>query len=132
MHNFTNVEKEVIRAGIMVPMAMVSEAEEAGFLGSFKESTAGVNFLKNIDEPFRSILAEDSVTPEAYEEPEADTATAYVHAAVRVLQTKHPELVRPYEVAVLAGCTKIAEAAKGVSATEQALLDEVKEALTDI
>lgn len=132
MHSFSDIEKEVVRAGIMVPMAMVSEAEDAGFLGSFKETSAGVKFLKELAEPFKSIIAEDSVTPPGYAEPEQDTATAYVHAAVRVMQTKHPELIRTYEESLVAGCTAVAAASKGIGPEEQALLDEIQAALTDI
>lgn len=132
MAEYTPVEAETIRQGILQSFALMSEADPAGFLGRFKEKTVGVAALQDLPKPFLALVDNDTVTPEDYEHPESETVTAYLEAALAVLSRKSPELIPSFQDAIVGGCTAIAEAANGVADSEQAILDEIKTLFTSL
>lgn len=132
MTDYTPVEAETIRQGLLQPVALMSEADPAGFLGRFKETKAGVAALKALPEHFLTLVDNDQPTPTDYEHPDEESATAYVRAALAVLSKKTPELIPSYQDAITGACTAVAEAANGVAESEQAILDEIKAVFTSL
>lgn len=133
--DFTEEEWETLQRGVTGAGMLVSVADP-GFMDSFGESTALAKYLQSQRVAGPSELTRElggthgtgfglTANPD---EVRAGTILA-LQSAVQILTAKAPDELDPYRQLVLGVATAVAEAKKGVSATESAVIDAVKEAL---
>lgn len=130
MSEFTQVEAFTINNGVMNVLGEVSDADQEGLLAMFKEGRAGTKALRDLPEPLRSVvLDQDIIEPDGYVHPAGEDMEGYVAAAIAVIDARTPQLRAEFARVLQAAARAVAEAAKGVSASEQAVLDRLAAAL---
>ena len=125
----TEEENTDIRRAVLGAMAYVSKADP-GFFATFSQSAAGAKVLAQAPEPIRDLLAGGFVMPEAVgpEGFEAATVTN-LREAIALVASKNPADADALRQVVLTAVQQVAEASKGVSATEQDAVARITEAL---
>ncbi|MEL4506363.1 hypothetical protein AAEX63_15870 [Luteococcus sp. H138] len=126
MSQFTNEENETIRKGAMGAVALVSQAEP-GFLATFKESMAASKALASAPAEFVEVIKGGmSMPPQASSKEEmVSKLLANLSEAVQVA-SKDPATATALKNYVTAACQQVAEAAKGVSPEETAMIEQIQ------
>lgn len=127
---FTDQEAGVIRSAAMRAAAAVAAADP-GFLDTFKESFAASKAVKAAPAAIQRLVAGGGLPemPKGGKEEVQARTMELVRQAVGILQTKAPQLVDGFRQVVLQSARDVAEAAKGTSATESQVIDELQGAL---
>jgi len=133
--DFTQEEWDALQHGV-VGAGMLVAIADPGFFDNFKEANAlakhlGEAHARSESELVRQI-AEGHDRPFGVTASPAEVQQATVdalHAAVAALEAKAPDDLPAYRQLVLDVAESVAEAAKGVSATESAALDVIRSAL---
>lgn len=129
MSQFNENETEAIRGGVMGAIALVSQAEP-GFFATFKESVAASNALKDAPEDFRRLMTGGLVMPPqaGSKEEMSSKLLANLGTAVQTA-SKDPATLQSLQQYVNAAIQEVAQAAKGVSAEETAVIQQVQQVL---
>ena len=133
--DFTQEEWETMQKGI-TGAGMFVAISEPGFFDTFKEASALAKHLSEAhaknDNPLVRELADThskpfgvTASPEEVEKATVDS----LHAAVAALEAKSPDDLPAYKQLVIDVSESVAEAAKGVAASESNALDTVRSAL---
>ena len=133
--DFTEDEWETLQRGLTGAGMLVSVADP-GVMDSFGESTALAKYLSSQRVAGPTELMRDlggthgtgfglTTNPN---EVRAGTILA-LQSAVGILSAKAPDELEPYRQMVLGVATAVAEAKKGVSPSEDAVISAIKEAL---
>ena len=127
---WSTLQKALRGAGVYVATV------DRGFFDNFKEAGAFAKHLRDAHERSDSVLVRDLAT--GHDRPfgltaspaeiEAETVAA-LEQAVSALEAKAPEDLPAYRRLVLDVAESVAEAAKGVSSTENTALERVRSAL---
>lgn len=133
--DFTKDEWETLERGLTGTGMLVSVADP-GVMDSFSESSALAKYLasQRVSGPTELMRALGGTHGTGFglttnpDEVRAGTILA-LQSAVGILTAKAPEELEPYRQMVLGLATAVAEAKKGVSPTEAAIISAVKEAL---
>lgn len=129
MSQFNENETEAIRGGVMGAVALVSQAEP-GFLATFKESMAASKVLQNAPEDFRRLMTGGIVMPPQAGSKEEMTSKLLANLGTAVqTASKDPATLQALKDYVNAAVQGVAQAAKGVSAEESAVIDRVTQVL---
>ncbi|XVX19949.1 hypothetical protein ACQP1U_16915 [Actinomycetota bacterium] len=131
MAEYTDQERDTIRTAAYGAMALVSKADP-GFFAMFKESMAGSKALAAAPPQIQSLLKEGGMPqpPQGKSAEEVETAVlGNLSQAMTILKGKDPEQVEGFKNVILAACQAVADASKGVSPEEQAMIERVKGAL---
>ncbi len=125
MTQFTQQEIETIRNGAMGAIALVSQAEP-GFLATFKESMAASKALAGAPEEFIQVMKSGiSLPPAAGNRAEMeDRLIENLRQAVGAA-SKDPATLDALKNYVSAATQQVAEAAKGVSPGESAMMERI-------
>lgn len=125
MSQFTQQEIETIRNGAMGAIALVSQAEP-GFLATFKESVAASKALSGAPEEFVQVMKSGiSLPPTAGNKAEMeDKLIENLRQAVGAA-SKDPATLDALKNYVTAATQQVAEAAKGVSPQESAMMERI-------
>jgi len=133
--DFTEEEWETLRRGLTGTGMLVSVADP-GFMDSIGESNALAKYLSGQRVAGSTkLIRELSAVPgtgfglTAKPDEIRDGTIAALRSAVEILTAKAPEELEPYRQVVLGVGTAVAEAKKGVSPSEEAVIEAVKEAL---
>jgi hypothetical protein len=135
--DFTDEEWTALQAGPTGAGIYVATVDR-GFFDNFSEANALAKHLRAAHEHSNSALIRDIATGK--ERPFGMTASpaeieqstmAAIAAALAALDAKAPEELPEYRQLVLGVAESVAEAAKGVSAEENAALDKIKAALAE-
>jgi hypothetical protein len=124
-------EKSTVRNAAFGAVYLVSNADP-GVFAMIKESFAASSALAKAPGQIGELLTHGglpSVPKVAPAELEA-TVLPELTQAVTVLRDKLPDDVAAYRAAVIEACDKVAEASKGVSAAETAVLERIKAILS--
>jgi hypothetical protein len=133
--DFTDEEWEAMQEGI-AGAGMFVAIVDRGFFDSFKEANALAHHLRDAREQSDSVLVRDLAT--GHDRPFGMTASPQeieqstvgaLQQAIAALEAKSPEDLPAYRQLVLEVAEAVAEAAKGVSAQENAALDSIRAAL---
>lgn len=127
--SFTPVEAEQIHAGTMSALVAITDTKSSGVLAFWKEGKAGQRVLGALPEPLRTAVLGSDKEPEGYEPPAEPSMEAELQLAVDVVAAREPQLLETYKGAVLEAVVAAADAAKGISAEEQQVIDRVKAVL---
>lgn len=127
---FTDGELDTIKGGAFGAIALVSKAEP-GFFAPFKESMAGAKALAQAPAQLQGILREGGMVlpPSGDAQAVEKRVLEQLGAAVALLKAKDSALADSFRNVVLEACDAVAEAAKGVSPEETAMVDRIKGAL---
>jgi hypothetical protein len=133
--DFTDEEWKAMQEGLTGAGMFVALADR-GFFDSFKEANALAHHLREAHERSDSVLIRDLATghdrpfgvTSSPEEVERGTVAA-LEQAVAVLEAKSPEDLPAYRQLVLDVADSVANAAKGVSPSENEALDRLKAAV---
>lgn len=127
----TDEEHTLVRRAAFGAIALVSQADP-GFLATFKESMAGSRALQEAPEDVRELLTKGSFpTPRTGSPEEVRGAVlADLTAAMEVLGAKAPRQAEGFRTVVLAAADRVAAASEGVTAEEQAVVEDVRGALS--
>ncbi|MCE1178167.1 MAG: hypothetical protein LWW86_03945 [Micrococcales bacterium] len=131
MAEYTDQERDTIRTAAYGAMALVSKADP-GFFAMFKESMAGSKALAAAPPQIQSLLKEGGMPqpPQGKSAEEVETSVlGNLTQAMTILKGKDPEQVEGFKNVILAACQAVADASKGVSPEEQAMIERVKGAL---
>jgi hypothetical protein len=135
--DFTDEEWKALQSG-PTGAGMYVATVDRGFFDNFSEANALAKHLRAAHEHSNSALIRDIATGK--ERPFGMTASpaeieqstmAAIAAALAALDAKAPEELPEYRQLVLGVAESVAEAAKGVSAEENAALDKIKAALAE-
>jgi hypothetical protein len=133
--DFTDDEWKALEEGI-AGAGMYVALVDHGFFDNFKEANALAHHLADAQKKSESALVRELAAshkrPFGVTSSEAEVEAATVgalHEAVSTLEAKAPEDLEAYRQVVLDVAQSVAEAAKGVSATETAALDKIRAAL---
>ena len=133
--DFTEDEWKAMQEGI-TGAGMLVAISDPGFFDTFKEASALAKHVNEAhtknDSALVRELAEGHDKPFGATSSAADAEKATVealHAAVAALEAKSPEDLPAYKAVVLDVAQSVAEAAKGVSASESKELDTIHAAL---
>ena len=133
--DFTEQEWEDLRKGATGAGLLVSVSDR-GFFDTFKEANALAQHLSKAhaqsDSPLIRELAKGHERPfgvtASPQEIEQGTVKA-LQDGIAALEAKSPDDVAPYKALVTEVAQSVAEAAKGVSAQENAALDKIRATL---
>ncbi len=133
--DFTQEEWETLERGLTGTGMLVSVADP-GVMDSIGESSALAKYLQSqrVAGPTELMRELGGTRGTGFglttnvEEVRAGTMSA-LHSAVEILSAKAPDELEPYRQMVLGVATAVAEAKKGVSPSEAAVISAVKEAL---
>ena len=133
--DFSQEEWETLERGLTGTGMLVSVADP-GVMDSFGESSALAKYLQSqrvagSTELMRELGATRGTgfgLTTKIDEVRAGTIHA-LQSAIQILSAKAPDELEPYRQMVLGVATAVAEAKKGVSPTEAATIDAIKEAL---
>ena len=133
--DFTKDEWETLERGLTGTGMLVSVADP-GVMDSFGESSALAKYLasQRVAGPTELMRELGGTHGTGFglttnlDEVRAGTILA-LQSAVGILTAKAPEELEPYRQVVLGVATAVAEAKKGVSPTEEAVISAVKEAV---
>jgi tellurite resistance protein len=132
---FSEEEWETLRRGLTGTGMLVSVADP-GFMDSIGESNALAKYLQSQrvagdTKLIRELSAATGTGFGLTAKPDEvrDGTIAALRSAVEILTAKAPEELEPYRQVVLGIATAVAEAKKGVSPSEEAVIEAVKEAL---
>ena len=133
--DFTTEEWEALQKGV-TGAGMLVAISDRGFFDTFKEANALAKHLAaahaNSESELIREVAEAHGSPFGVTTPpdevEKGTLDA-LHAAVAALQAKAPDDLPAYKQLVLDVAESVAEAAKGVSASETTALETIRSAL---
>ncbi|MFC6358449.1 hypothetical protein [Luteococcus peritonei] len=129
MSQFNENETEAIRGGVMGAIALVSQAEP-GFFATFKESMAASNALKGAPEDFRKLMTGGIVMPPQAGSKEEMTSKLLANLGTAVqTASKDPATLQALQQYVNAAVQEVAQAAKGVSPEETAVIEQVQQVL---
>ena len=133
--DFTKEEWETLQKGLTGTGMLVS-VSDPGVMDSFGESSALAKYLQSqrvagATELMRELGGTHGTGFGLTTKPdEVRTGTMLaLQSAVEILSAKAPDELDPYRQMVLGIATAVAEAKKGVSASEAAVISAVKEAL---
>lgn len=121
MTEYTEQESDTIRAGVLGAIALVSRADP-GFLAALRESMAAGKALQGVPEELRRIFAEFDV-PSMKPGEELTTLSR----ALAIVDGKDPGAAQALRRVVVDACQQAADAAGGVSDSEQAALSQVRQ-----
>ena len=126
MTDFTDAEQDQIRGGVMGAIALVSQADP-GFFDIFKESKAASQALASAPEGVKDLMKGGLVLPPQASSKEElkQKMLASLATAVQVAG-KNPDAQAAIKSYVRAACQQVAEASKGVSAEEEAMITEIE------
>ena len=133
--DFTEEQWETLQRGLTGTGMLVSMADP-GLMDSFGESSALAKYLQSQRVAGATELMRElggtrgtgfGLTTKP-DEVRAGTILA-LQSAVEILSARAPEEVEPYRQVVLGVATAVAEAKQGVSPSEAAVIDAIKEAL---
>jgi len=133
--DFTDEEWKTLEEGITGAGMFVALVDH-GFFDNFKEANALAHHLADAHQKSESALVRELAT--GHDRPFGMTASpaeveqstvATLQQAVAALEAKAPEDLPAYRQVVLDVAQSVAEAAKGVSATENAALEKIHAAL---
>jgi hypothetical protein len=135
--DFTDEEWETLQKGISGAGMLVSLAD-SGFFDTFKEAGALTRHLKDAAQHSDSALLRDLALVKhsgfgftsSPQEVETETVAA-LRSGVSSLRVKAPDEVDAYSAFVLDVAESVAEAAKGVGASETDAIEKIKSALAD-
>jgi GNAT superfamily N-acetyltransferase len=130
--SLSDEEKSTIRNAAFGAVYLVSNADP-GVFAMIKESFAASAALAKTPGPVGELLTHGglpSVPKVAPAELEAQVLPE-LSAAVALLREKEPAEVAAFRTAVTEACDKVAEASKGVSAAETAVLERIKAVLAE-
>ncbi|MCA0438355.1 MAG: hypothetical protein M9891_17355 [Austwickia sp.] len=125
MTDLTLVEREIVRNGVMNAVGEVAEADEDGFFGMIKEGRAGTKALRELPQPLLDAVTGDFNTPDDYQDPADESMEGYLRAALAVVDARTPQLRDEFARVVLDTCRAVADAAKGTSPREEAVLARI-------
>jgi hypothetical protein len=133
--DFTEEEWETLQRGLTGTGMLVSVADP-GLMDSFGESSALAKYLQSqrvagATELMREVGGTHGTGFGLTTKPDevrAGTILA-LQSAVEILSARAPEELEPYRQVVLGVATAVAEAKQGVSPSEAAVIDAIKEAL---
>ena len=130
MTEFTESEHDTIRLGAFGAIALVSKADP-GFFSTFKESMAGSKALAAAPAAVQELLRGGGLvtpprgTPEQVEAQVLDT----LRQATALLDAKDPSAAAGYREVIRAASQAVANASKGVSDEERAVIAKIEAAL---
>lgn len=130
MSDYTDHERDTVRRAAFGSMALVSVADP-GFFATFKESAAGSQALAQAPQEIRELLQGGLMAPPqvgSKEELES-SILSQVREAVAILGAKDPDHVAGFRQVIESAMAQVAEASKGTSSAEQAVIDKVRAAL---
>ena len=125
--SLSDEEKTTVRNAAFGAVYLVSNADP-GVFAMIKESFAASSALARTPGPVGELLTHGglpSVPKVAPAELEAQVLPELTQA-LALLKEKEPDGVAAYRAAVTEACDKVAEASKGVSAAEAAVLERIK------
>lgn len=130
MTTFNEQEQDTIRRGFFGAVALVSKADP-GFFASFKESFAASKAMADAPAEIRDLLRGGFIAPpKASSAAEMDQALMTdLNEAMAILQ-RDPASRDAFANELLDACQQVADASKGVSPEEQAVLDKVRAAVS--
>lgn len=130
MTDFTESEHDTIRLGAFGAIALVSKADP-GFFATFKESMAGSRALAAAPPAVQELLRGGGLVSPPRGTPEQVEAEVLgtLRQAVALLDAKDPAAAAGYREVIQAACTAVADASKGVSDQERAVIDKITAAL---
>lgn len=126
----TEADHTLIRRSTFGAIALVSQADP-GFFATFKESMAGSRALQEAPQEVKALLSEGG-----FPAPHTGSASevraqvmADLREAMAVLGAKAPAQVEGFRQVVLAAADRVAAASRGVAPEEQAVIEEIRQAL---
>jgi hypothetical protein len=128
--SLSDEEKTTVRNAAFGAVYLVSNADP-GVFAMIKESFAASAALAKAPGPVGELLTKGGL-PSVPKVPPAEleaTVLPELTQALALLKEKDPEEVGAFREAVSEACDKVAEASKGVSAAETAVLERIKTAL---
>jgi hypothetical protein len=131
MTDYTDDEKATLRNAAFGAMMLVSAADP-GFFAMFKESMAGAKALAAAPPDLRDLLKSGGMpsVPKGDMAQVEGSILTQLQQAVGIVATKAPEDVDGYKGVILAACDEVAQASKGVAASETAAIAKVKTAIS--
>ena len=122
MADYTEVESDTIRGGVLAVASLVSRAD-GGFFQQFKESAAASRALQKMPPELQSIFREFDV-PRVKKGEEMSTLSE----AIAIVDAKDPDSSQAFRQTVIDMVEAAAEAAGGgVSDKERAIIDQVRQ-----
>lgn len=128
MAEYTDQEKDTIRRAAFGAMGLVSKADP-GFFASFSESFAGAKALAAAPPEIAELLQGGRIAPTASTMQEFEAQTLQRLRESMQITAKDPAAQTALRDVILAACQHVADASKGTSATEQAVIDQVRQAV---
>lgn len=126
----SDAEHQLVRRSVFGAIALVSQADP-GFFATFKESMAGSRALQEAPEGVKELLSEGGLPSPRTGSPQEVRAEVLgdLHQVMQVLRAKAPDQADGFRQVVLAAADRVASASAGVSAEEQAVIDDIRRAL---
>jgi len=126
----TTDDHTLIRRAAFGAIALVSNSDR-GFLAMFSESMAGSKSLHEAPDDIKELLKEgDFPKPPMGKPEEVETAMlGDLRQAVSTLEAKAPQQAQGFRDVILAACDRVANAVRGVSDQEAAMLEKVRAAV---
>lgn len=128
----TDEEKAEVRNAAFGAVYLVSHADP-GVIAMIKESFAASSALAKTPGSLGELLTHGGLptVPKVAPDELAAQVLPELTRAVALLKEKEPDDVAAFRAAVIEACDKVAEASKGVSAAEAAVLEKIKAALAE-
>lgn len=127
----TEEDHTLIRRSAFGAIALVSNSDR-GFLAMFSESMAGSKALNEAPDDVKELLKEGGFPkpPTGNAEEIEATVLSELGQAVQLLETKAPSQAQGYREVILAACDRVANAVRGVSDKEAAMVEKVRAAVS--
>jgi hypothetical protein len=127
----TEEEHTLIRRSAFGAIALVSNSDR-NFLAMFSESMAGSRALNEAPEEIKELLKEGDFPKPPTGSPEEVEAAVLgdLNQAASVLDAKSPQQGQAFREVILAACDRVANAVRGVSEKEAAMLEKVRGAVS--
>src|SRR5690606_19332327 len=124
-------EQALVKRSAFSAIALVSRADP-GFFSMFKESMAGSKAFAAAPAGVQELLRGGGFPTPPTGSPEQIEASTIddLRQAVQVLEAKDPEHAQGFRDVVMAAADQVASASDGVAPEEQAVIDQIRTALT--
>lgn len=129
MTELTKEQNDTVRRAAFGAVALVSKAEP-GFFAMFKESMAGSQAFAQAPQGVKEMLSGGLVAPPTGSSEQVESQILADLTEAKQLLAGDPSAQAGFRDVILAACQQVAEAAKGVSAEETAVIEKVRAAVS--
>lgn len=129
MNDYSDEDKDTIRRAALGAVSLVSMAQP-GFFDMFRESMAGSQVLAKAPPQIQELLKGGFMMPPTGTKDQVEAELLEELTRATQILSVNPADLEGYRDVILDACQQVAEAAKGISPEEEAMIQRVRDAVS--